>query len=545
VTRGQLRAILWLRWRLTRNQWTRSQGLGAVVALAMGAASVVGGLASLGGGVATGWYLARGASPPALPLVEVALAIAFVFTWSIGVLVELQRSELIDVPRLLQFPVRLAPVFLVNYAASHVGMSIVLFLPAMVGVALGAAAASGPTQLAIALPALALVFCTTAWTYCFQGWIAAWMTNPRRRRFVVMGLGLTVVLAGQIPNVLFSVLHVHEIPGSKRAVELAVSHVGALVATAVFVGLGAIALWRGYRATVRFYRGEGGGTSRRPIAGEAAEQDAHAKPSRPRLVERRFPGLSEQASAVATASLRSVLRAPEAAMAFGAGMIVTCVLGATMILRLHARVPRAFTPLVLEGVMAFSIFMLVPFLCNQFGFDRDGFRSLLLSPVARRDVLIGKNAACLTLGLGACMPLLVVATITLRPEPLVVASALLQVATMLLTATTVGNVLSVLVPYRMAAGSLKATGLPPSAFLAVLGCQLFFPVLFLPAFVPSVAFLLWHRARWSMPGVVEAFLALIVALAAVWIYLSTLRPVARLLQRRETIVLARVTVESE
>jgi ABC-2 type transport system permease protein len=544
MTRGQLRAILWLRWRLTRNQWTRSQGLGAVVALAMGAASVLGSIASLGGGLAAGWYLGRGGSPAVLQLVEASLAIAFVFTWSIGVLVELQRSELIDVPRLLQFPVRLAPVFLVNYAASHVGMSVVLFVPAMVGVAVGAAAARGPAQLAIALPALALVFSATAWTYCFQGWIAAWMTNPRRRRFVVMGLALTVVLMGQLPNVLFNVLHVLEIPGSKQAIQMAISPAGALLATVVLVGLGAIALWRGYRATVRFYRGESGGTSRRVNASEMVEKGANAKPST-RLVERRLPGLSEQASAVATASLRSVLRAPEAAMAFGAAMIVTCILGATMILRLHARVPRAFAPLVLEGVMAFSIFMLVPFLCNQFGFDRDGFRSLLLSPVERRDLLVGKNAACLVLGLGACIPLLVVATITLRPEPLVVASALLQVATMLLTAATVGNVLSVLVPYRMAAGSLKATGLPPSAFLAVLGCQLFFPVLFLPAFVPSVAFLLWHRARWSMPGAVEVLLALIIALATAGIYLSTLSPVARMLQRRETIVLARVTVDSE
>jgi ABC-2 type transport system permease protein len=210
-----------------------------------------------------------------------------------------------------------------------------------------------------------------------------------------------------------------------------------------------------------------------------------------------------------------------------------------------SKIPVVVRPMVVYGAMAGSLLGMVGMIGNQFGFDRDGFRSLLLSPVARRDVLVGKNAACLVLGLGACMPLLVVATITLRPEPLVVASALLQVATMLLTATTVGNVLSVLVPYRMAAGSLKATGLPPSAFLAVLGCQLFFPVLFLPAFVPSVAFLLWHRARWSMPGVVEVLLALMVALAAAWIYLSTLRPVARLLQRRETIVLSRVTVESE
>ena len=34
---------------------------------------------------------------------------------------------------------------------------------------------------------------------------------------------------------------------------------------------------------------------------------------------------------------------------------------------------------------------------------------------------------------------------------------------------------------------------------------------FVPACVPSLVFLLWNRARWSMPGVVEALLSLIVA----------------------------------
>jgi ABC-2 type transport system permease protein len=262
-------------------------------------------------------------------------------------------------------------------------------------------------------------------------------------------------------------------------------------------------------------------------------------------VERRIPGLSEQASAVATATLRSVLRAPEAAMAFGAAMIVTGVLGATTLLRVHARVPEPFVPLVLAGALAFSIFMLVPFVCNQFGFDRDGFRSLLLAPVERRSVILGKNAACLMLGIAPCTPLLVVAAFFLRPNPLILVAALMQMATMLLIAATIGNALSVLVPYRMAAGSLKASGLPPSAWLAVLGCQLFFPMLLMPAFVPSVVFLLWTRAGWSLPATVEALISLLVAVGAAVVYVSTLRPVSRLLERRETIVLARVTVEHE
>jgi ABC-2 type transport system permease protein len=42
--------------------------------------------------------------------------------------------------------------------------------------------------------------------------------------------------------------------------------------------------------------------------------------------------------------------------------------------------------------------MLVQFLANQFGLDRDGFRSLILSPADRRLILLGKNLASLPVG---------------------------------------------------------------------------------------------------------------------------------------------------
>lgn len=542
MTRGQLRAILWLRWRLTRNQWAKSQGLGALLAVAIGTASVLGGLASFGGGLAGGWMLGLHAPPWAVPLTTAGLSVAFVFTWSIGVLVELQRSEVIDVPRLLQYPVRLAPVFLVNYLASHASPSVVVFVPAILGISFGGAAAAGPGALLAAPPALAFVFCTTAWTYCFQGWIAAWMTNPRRRRFVVTGLTLTIVAAGQVPNLLFSVLHVQVRASWGVLLRSMAGPAGAIAATLVLAALASVALWRGYVATVRFYRG-GGTTGRR--ATHATDATHRAVVSGRRLVERRFPGLSEQASAVATATLRAVLRAPEAALAFGVATIVTCLLGATAIFRVRTLIPERFVPLLLEAAIAFSIFMLVPFTCNLFGLDRDGFRSLVLAPVDRRSILVGKNAAVLALGLVPSVPLVLLATIGLHPHPLLVASALLQGATMLLVSATVGNAVSVYIPYRMAAGSLKASGLPPAAWLAVIGCQLVFPVLFAPTFVPSLAYLLWQRAGWPLSWLAETVLSLLVAALAAWAYAASLGPSARLLQRRETTILARITVEHE
>ena len=51
----QLKTILWLRWRLTRNQMSRSKGIGAVIA-----AIVAGGALVLGGASFVGALLAGG-----------------------------------------------------------------------------------------------------------------------------------------------------------------------------------------------------------------------------------------------------------------------------------------------------------------------------------------------------------------------------------------------------------------------------------------------------------------------------------------------------
>lgn len=40
LNREQLKTILWLRWRLTRNQWQRTGGLGAVLAVFIGVGAV-------------------------------------------------------------------------------------------------------------------------------------------------------------------------------------------------------------------------------------------------------------------------------------------------------------------------------------------------------------------------------------------------------------------------------------------------------------------------------------------------------------------------
>ncbi|PYV10683.1 MAG: hypothetical protein DMG07_20690, partial [Acidobacteria bacterium] len=73
-----------------------------------------------------------------------------------------------------------------------------------------------------------------------------------------------------------------------------------------------------------------------------------------------------------------MLRAPEVKMQFGTSFLVSALIGASLLFRAGANVPDAAKPFVATGVVVFSLFMLVQFLANQFGLDRDGFRAIVL-----------------------------------------------------------------------------------------------------------------------------------------------------------------------
>ncbi|HXJ74110.1 MAG TPA: hypothetical protein VNM37_14720, partial [Candidatus Dormibacteraeota bacterium] len=116
---AQFKTILWLRWRLSRNQLQRSGELSRVLTmLILGVA----GLTALGGGVAgllLGGTVFGRLAPQILMLVWDGLTVAFLFFWLIGLMTELQRSESIDLGRLMHLPVSLRQVFVFNYLASH------------------------------------------------------------------------------------------------------------------------------------------------------------------------------------------------------------------------------------------------------------------------------------------------------------------------------------------------------------------------------------------------------------------------------------------
>jgi hypothetical protein len=189
--------------------------------------------------------------------------------------------------------------------------------------------------------------------------------------------------------------------------------------------------------------------------------------------------------------------------------------------------------------------MSVQFLSNQFGLDRDGFRSLILSPADRRHILMGKNLAALTLTTGLGLLMLVLVSAWLHLSWMAFVAGLFQFFTMLLGAALTGNLLSIYVPYRIQPGSLKPTKMPALATLTMIFCNMFFSLVTAPGFIPPLAGYLWNSAGLPEGVPVNLILSVVIAALAALIYWEMLGPLGRLLQRRETKILAVVTVEVE
>jgi ABC-2 type transport system permease protein len=582
VNLEQLKTILWLRWRLTRNQWARSKGVGAAIATVVAVLLFLLAVGSFIGALLAGMFGLGAAKPLAIMGVWAGLTTAFLFAWMIGLLNELQRSESIDLQRLMHLPVALGQMFLVNYIASHLSLSIFFAVPAMMGLSLGLAISRGPEMLLLAPFSLSVVLMVSAWTYLLRGWLATLMSNPRRRRTVIMVITFSFILISQAPNLYFNVLRgrSRSSPGSMRARhgnsqnpfgrekldtlitvqkfippfwlsfgagELADGRpLPAVLGTVGCLAIGALGLRRSYRDTVRFYHGDTGKKSSALVDPEPVKTGTltPAKTGN-RFLELRIPALPEQAVALGLATFRSMLRAPEVKMAWASSFLMPLIVGASFLLRGPPHTPEAAKPFIMTAAVVFAVFMLVQFLSNQFGFDRDGFRALILAPADRRLILLGKNLASLPVAAGFGLVLLSLICLWLRPSILVVAAALFQLPTVVLLAGLVGNLLSVLVPYRIQPGSMKPTKMPGLAMLVMVFCHLLFPVAMAPVFVAPLAELLWRQAGWTDLVPVNLLFSFALAALTAFVYWTTLGPMGRLLQRRETKILNVVSLEVE
>jgi hypothetical protein len=554
-----LATFIWLRWRLRVNQLKRGGTLNAIVWAVVAAGAVVVGAGLFVVSLAMGATLLGPASPTVVLYVWDGLVIAQLAFWSMGLLAELQRAEVLSLEKFLHLPVSATGAFLVNYLSSLVCLNLVVFAPALVGLSLGLAVAKGPRMLLLLPVVAAFLLMVTALSYQLQGWLASLMANPRRRRTLVVLAAAAMVLVYQLPYLLHRLIPeeswdrmeeflplIHMIlppcwlPLGARG--LAEDHLGpALLATLGLALIGTASLWRGYGTTLRLYRGQftagQGRSSAPPPAAKASRRRAG-------LLEARFPGLSEQTAAVALSGFRSLLRAPEAKMMLLSPVLVSVIFGG-MVLNLAPKLADPLRPLMVLGALGMIGFTLVGLQGNLFGFDRGGFRVFVLCPAPRRDILLGKNLALapVVLGLGLLAATVFQAILPMRVDHFL--AVLVAYASLYLLSCLLGNLLSILAPSHVAAGSFRTARTSGISLLLHLAFTSLFPVVLAVTLLPLGVEVLIRWQGW-LAGVPVALVLAVLEVGAVgYVYRLVLAWQGGLLQLREQRILEVVTSKAE
>lgn len=519
--------FLWLRWRLRINQLKRSGIANVVVLIILATAAVVSAAILFVVFFSLGLFGLSDAAPVGLMYILDGVVVMFLFLWITGLLTELQRLEALSLEKFLHLPVSLSSAFLINYLSSLPSVSLLWFLSAMLGLNFGLLLSRGWTMLWLLPMLAAFVLMVTALTYQFQGWLAALMTNPRRRRTIIVVATMVFILLAQVPNlvnILFQwqnqprqaplpppppfvqdqkepnrqeeLARYRDLLGEFHArrereneerlqrtvwlmnlilppgwlpagVEAAAEGRAWLILLAILgpTLIGTASLWRAYRTTLRLYTGQytSGRTAGVPARSASKEELSpllalRAGKGRASLLERKLPWLSEQASAITLAVFRSLLRAPEAKMLLLTPLLLLVIFGSGFLATAgRTDLPEAARSLTAFGAMVMVLFSMAQILGNQFGFDRDGFRVFVLSPVRRRDILLAKNLAVapIALTMSTAAAILVQIVYPMRLDHFL--ALVPRFVSMYLLYCLPANTLSIFSPLRVAPTSFQPT----------------------------------------------------------------------------------------
>jgi hypothetical protein len=240
-----------------------------------------------------------------------------------------------------------------------------------------------------------------------------------------------------------------------------------------------------------------------------------------------------------------MMRAPEVKMALATNFAMLLIFGGMILLRRSATLGDPVKPFILTGALVFTFLGMSQLMFNQFGFDRGGFRQLVLLPAPRKWILLGKNLAFLPIALGMGLTILVLAALALRISLMVFLAAGFQLAAAFLIVSLGGNLLSVLVPHHVAAGSLKRTKTSAMTTALIFVSRLLFPAVMMPLFIPPLLGLLLSHLDWLPAAPVNLLLSAVLLGLLALLYRLSLAPLGDLLQQREKQILQVVTEEVE
>lgn len=302
--------------------------------------------------------------------------------------------------------------------------------------------------------------------------------------------------------------------------------------------IGAASLRQSYRTTLAIYTGEP--TNRKGRRASAIQTVARPQAKGRSLLEARLPGFSEPVSAVALAVHRSILRAPEAKMMLLTPAIMLPLFG-SMLLNQGKTTPGWARPLIGIGAMLVVLVGMIQLLCNQFGFDRDGFRTFVLSAVPRRDILLGKNLAYAPIAAGMAAILLAILQFVLPLRLDHFLAMFPQFLSMYLVVCILANLLSIHAPVHIPPGTLRPANPDIKTVLAQLvTTMILFPLAEALTLLPLGTELLLDLLGLHSPIPLCLTLTILQCAIVVGVYRLALSWQGRLLQEHEREILEKV-----
>ena len=555
---SQLLTLIWLKWRLLRNSLRSSKAVVNKVAslLGMVLALLFSLVLALGLGVVSYVISQPGALSSILSRssardIPVAATTEFVFFSIFGFLylmwgtlpLSLGGSKQFDAGKLLLYPITLRKLFAVDFVSELTTLHSVIAVPAILAVAIGAGLGTGnlPATLLAAVPIALFGVALSKWLSTIMGSL---LRRKRARGETIVALvgavaGFGGALAGQIAPILFR--HAESLrslrwtpPGAAALLLISNSPDSGFGYAVGFLTLSAysVALIAGtYVIARRAALGLEGRRKRKARSEARADAQVYAgwklallSPDLSAIVEKEWRYATRNAQMRMMALMPLILiairlinsqrmesglqRGPSAVedfMTYGSGLMAT-------------------------GGVLYVFLILAGLSCNAFAFEEGGMRTLILSPVARRTILLGKNIAMTALAIAFAIVLLTLNTIIFRDMTL---DHLLFVALSFITfaalMSSIGNWLSIYFPKRMVFGKrMNVSG--------VAGVLLI-PIIIVLGIAPLTATLAGYFTRSLL---VEYAVLAALALITIGIYVLTLNIHGRTLARREIEILEAV-----
>ena len=454
-----------------------------------------------------------------------------------------------DPGRLLMYPISLKKLFALDLLSELTSLSSVFAIPAIVAIALGAGLATGSIAKTLLAAALAILV-----GLALAKWLATAigaLTKKRRTRgeTVLALVGAIAGLSGAFMGQLWPIIIRHSewfqslrwTPPGAAAVAMSegLTETGAgsyAIALLVLLAYSLLLIYATYWVAQRAVLGKGERQGRR-IARESVVNGNYAG--------WQLPLVSSDLSAVIEKEARYALRNAQLRMI----ALMPLILLAVRFMNTRRLGRTAFSSdsvhaadflyygrgLIASGGVLYVFLILAGIACNSFAFDGGGLRTLILSPLDRRKVLIGKNLVIVLVCLIFSSALLVINQLVFGDlEPTILLFVLLSFIIFAVTMSVVGNWFSVRFPKRMKFGKrLNVSGVAGLLLL---------PMMFLMAAPPLVATIIGYLSRSLLLEYVTLGLF---ALCALLVYFPVVRMQGRSLERHERDVLEAVSKELE